>query len=149
MTEFVKEPSENYKKAVSALRNLLSAESEEIVSRAFAEVVQEARKNNFIKMQNVTPSNHSHVCIYRLLGKKCPGHSTQIIPCADHCSEWQKDGQTVIIISQPYSLGYQDIKDTIMFCEEYGLEATVEARSSWHFPSTTVCVEYRRRIETK
>jgi len=150
MEKFMKKPSEEYKNAVSVLRQLLLAEGENAASRAFAEVVHEARKSNFCEMHKITPRRDSHVCIHRLLERKCPNDkclSPQMIPGSDHCSEWQKDGQTIIVVSQPYSLGYQDIKDTVKFCEENELEANIEASSSWHFPGRTINIEYRQAKE--
>ena len=150
MHKFTENPSEKYKKAVSALRQLLLAEGENIASRAFAESVQEARRKNFTRIYEVTPPKDSHVCFHRLLGEKCPDEkcfSPQIIPHADHCSEWQKDGKTQMIVCQPYYLSFDDIKTTVEFCKEYGLEAMIEAKSSWHFPGTTINVQYKRPSE--
>ncbi|MDX9704056.1 MAG: hypothetical protein RBU23_13575 [Candidatus Auribacterota bacterium] len=146
MSSSIKTPSDNYKKAISALRRLLSEEGEEIVSRAFAEVTADARKANFINANKLEFPTENHICIHRLAGKPCPEKEcySSIIPRADYLSEWRKNGKTKMIVSQPYRLSFDEIKQTIAFCEEFGLEAIIEARSSWHFPSTTISVQYTR-----
>ena len=152
MSQYSENPSEKYKKAVSALRQLLSAEGENIASRAFAEATQDARMKDFSEINKVQPPSNTHVCFHRLLGEQCPNEkclSPQIIPHADHCSEWQQDGRTKMIVSQPYYLSFDEIKETVAFCEEYGLEAMIEARSSWHFPGTTISVQFKRASEAK
>jgi len=147
MSRFNEKPSARYKKAVSALRLLLSEEGEAITSRAFAEVTEEARKNEFVKVHKLEAPTDNHVCYHRLMGEPCPDdkcYSPQLIPHADHCSEWEQDGKTKMIISQPYYLTYSQLKATIDFCEKHGLEVMIDARSSWHFPSTTISVQFRR-----
>lgn len=149
---FMENPSEKYKRAVSALRRLLAEEGEVAVSRAFAEVAEEARKNNFLKAHKLEAPTNNHVCYHRLMGEPCPGdkcYSPQLIPHADHCSEWEQDGKTKMIISQPYYLAYSELKATIDFCEKHGLEVMIDAKSSWHFPGTTISVQFRRAFDTK
>jgi hypothetical protein len=151
MSRFMENPSARYKKAVSALRLLLSEEGEAMASRAFAEVTEEARRNEFLKVHELESPSNDHVCYHRLMGEPCPDeqcYSPGLIPHADHCSEWEQDGKTKMIISQPYYLTYSQIKETVKFCEEHGLEAMIDARSSWHFPSTTISVQYHRVSET-
>lgn len=145
---FMDKPSEKYKQAVLALRELLRAQGEEDVTRAFAEAIWEARQNTFAKKYGVKLASNSHVCIHRLLGKRCPKvcGSPGMIPAADHCSEWKKDGETVIVVSQPYGLSYSRLKETVAFCEEHGLEASIDSLLSWHFPGSVVSVEYRRAV---
>jgi hypothetical protein len=151
MSRFMENPSARYKKAVSALRLLLSEEGEAMASRAFAEVTEKARKDDFVKVHKLESPSNNHVCYHRLMGEPCPDeqcHSPILIPHADHCSEWEQDGKTKMIISQPYYLTYSQLKATVTFCEEHGLEAMIDARSSWHFPSTTISVQYRCASET-
>lgn len=149
---FMDKPSVKYKQTVQILQQLLKEEGEENVTRAFAEASYEARKNAYSKSLGIELSSSGHVCIHRLLGNRCPNEeckSPQIIPGSDHCSEWKKEGNTFVIVSQPYGIRYENIKNTITFCEEYGLEADINARLSWHFPGSTICIEYKRKENSK
>ncbi len=147
LRKFSDNQSDKYKQAVLVLRDLIQEEGEDIVTCVFAEATYDARQKIFEKNYGVQSAEDHHVCTYRLLGKACPGEncdSPQIIPCADHLSEWKKDGKTFVIVSQPYGLGYQGLKETLAFCEKYGLEASVNARPSWHKPGSVISLEYKR-----
>lgn len=143
--------TEAYKKAVKAIRELMRERSKEgdsldLANRAFAEAVAEGWRDLFIMSEGVKSRRTPHVCLSRLKGERCrpmecssPGG----IPGKDHVSEWVKNRKTIMIVSQPYRLSYEDMMKTVEFCEANGLRADVSA-DSWYFPGRTLLVVYRQ-----
>lgn len=149
--------SQRYQQAVEALRSLIEHEGAQIANYAYAESVSEIRKREFGEIHVATLSEDSHVCIHRLMGKPCARqdkphtvacNARNNIPASDHLSEWQKDGKTLFIVSQPYGMSFDSLKKTVLFCESNGLAVNISAESSWHFPGRTIAVEYTS-IENK
>ena len=91
-SKFKNKPSLKYKQAVEVLRELLNQEDSDSVTRAYAEASWESHQAEFIKKYNLKPVRGGHVCIHRLMGKRCPKDclSPMSIPAADHVSEWKK-----------------------------------------------------------
>ena len=142
-TYFLDRPSDLYITAVAALRELLVAEGEDHVNRAFADAVAVARQKRFVDVKGVTEGGDGHACVYRLTGKDCPKEpSHRDLPAGEHVTEWVKDGQTVSITSHPYGISYEELKQIVEFCERYGLEAFIDARTAWRFPGWALKVEY-------
>jgi hypothetical protein len=143
----IKKQSQKYKEAVKILKELVEQEGTGVTMRAYAEAVYEKSQKNFANFYDgIELVRKSHVCLNRLLGKRCKSgtcDSPRSIPAADHCSEWKKDGKTFIIVSQPYGLSYDSLKETVAFCEENGLEAEVRSGPSWHFPGAVLTIEYK------
>lgn len=134
--------------AYAALRTLLDEEGLNSVEQVFLQIAGQRRKENWQKQRNVIPSRSPHVCFYRLVGKRCQGdecNSPHIIPGADHCSEWRKDGHAAIIASQPYELSLSSLRKMVALCDENNLNVFVRAWESWHFPGASMLVEYRHR----
>jgi len=73
------------------------------------------------------------------MGGACPS-----IPAGDHLSMWTKDGTPFCFVSQPYGLGYYDLKDTLKFCARHGLRIEIDAWPSWHAPGEVVTVLFFR-----
>jgi hypothetical protein len=151
MRSFKSKASDRYRQAVQCLRALIAEESLDDAERAYAEAVEEHRRKVYAKGAG-KQSQDSHVCVHRLLGKRCPSRSnyeemceTQRLPGADHLSEWRKADGTRRIVSQPYGLAYETLKETVAFCERLGLEAYIDAWPAWHFPGYTLLVEYRKQ----
>ena len=147
---FLKNPSPRYRQAVHALGELLAASGEDAVQRAFAEAMSEYIERGFARQFKVIRSKAGHVCYMRLKNGKCkdtfenPCPSPYGIPAMDHVSEWKQNKKTDMIVSQPYGLSYEALKETVEFCEKMGLEADISANHSWHFPSWTLLVKYTR-----
>lgn len=154
---FKSKPTEKYLKAVDALNDLLSEENGgDSVHRAFAEVVQERWRDDYLAREKLKPAHGRHVCIHRLIGKRCPEDTARgtyadatcashYIPRADHLSEWRAEDGKRYIVSQPYGRwDYNSLKELIAFCDRLGLEATIDASRSWHFPGWTMLVEIQR-----
>jgi hypothetical protein len=95
----------------------------------------------------VKQKSTGHVCEYTLAGQRCMDrhrYAPYTIPALDHPSVWTKDGKLHTIVSQPYHLRYEDMKQTVAMCELLGLEADVDAWDSWHFPGATLLITYRQ-----
>jgi hypothetical protein len=142
---FVSKPSEAYKAAVRALKDLMKAEGGDVAGRACAEAMSQYHKTVYAERQHrpwtdqqrvqLIESEKSHVCVERLKGaKRCP--ETMKNPCGwptglpgqDHLSEWQASGKT---------------KDMVSFCDRHGLQANISA-GSWHFLGSTLLLEYSK-----
>jgi hypothetical protein len=127
------------------LQGLAEAEGVTSVHAAYAEAVAEKYLVDFMRTRQVFRRPGTHVCLYRLLGKRCPRYSCpspSMIPGADHMSEWLQGGKTVCLISQPYGLSYDAMRDTVTFCERYGLEADIHTWPSWHCPGAVLTLFY-------
>jgi len=112
-----------------------------------------AVREAYQKGKEATPAKDSHVCVNRLKGSKnCPNkyNTTGIakcdlrIPTSDHLSEWVKDGETFSIVSQPYGISYEALKEMVKFCDQHQLEPYICADRAWHFPGSALFIEFRR-----
>lgn len=154
MTNFMKNPSIQYHKAVEALRALVAADPDATsAARAFAEAVRDRWQAAYARTESLKPIS-AHVCVSRLLGKRCPEErdrsgdalcESYMIPGQDHLSEWRAPDGSRRIVSQPYGMEYETLKELVAFCERLGIEARINASSSWHFPGSTLFVELRRQ----
>lgn len=152
MSSFNHEPSATYLQAVDALRTLMKEEGVDLVTRAFADATWEAKRDSYVKHEGLKHNESGHVCFHRLKGQRCPDEeccSPTCIPGSDHVSEWKKDGETYVIVSQPYSLSYETMKETVAFCEAHDLKADISGSPSWHFPAAVITVEYKRMKPTR
>jgi|GEM_PF-3226288 len=143
--KFLDRPSDVYQMVVEMIRTLIEREGVDSAYRAFAEASW--KDVRAAAMRGFQPRGRAHVCVHRLLGKKkCP--DTYEHPCdspdmpgRDHLSEWAQDGKTVKIVSQPYGLSYETMKEIIKYCEKRGLRVDISA-VSWHFPGQTLRVDF-------
>jgi hypothetical protein len=143
-------PSVAYRKAVTALADL--DEKEGTVDEAYAEVAatrNERRWSNLFKK-----STGYHVCLSRLLGKRCEVHggvapwedwrkqeTPCILPGSDHNSMWRrKSTGQLVYVTQPYELNFDQLCGIVDMCREYQLRASISPRLSWHFPGSTLLV---------
>lgn len=148
-----KERTEAYLAAIKALQALIEAEGLDKANRAFAEASDEAIRESFSKREGVTPAG-GHICVRRLLGKKCTlGYPSEVRdgsshlclpPGSDHWSLWNKEGKASLLVSQPYDLSYNTLKEMINFCEVNGLEVNINADATWHFPGRVVGVVWSK-----
>jgi hypothetical protein len=91
---FQHQPSPQWRATVAVLQGLAEAEGVTSVHTAYAEAVAEKYLVDFMRTRQVIRRPGTHVCLYRLLGKRCPRYSCQspsMIPRADHMSEWLSD----------------------------------------------------------
>ncbi len=149
-SRFRSHPSSTYRQAVSALRALLQEEGVDGARRAYAETTGQSIRDEYLRSFGVKPSQSHHVCVHRLKGERCSNDLSHLnVPGADHLSEWKKERETVLIVSQPYHLRYETLREIVAFCQANGLRADVEAESAWHFPGATVMVAYRREKKNR
>ncbi len=147
-SRFMSHPSSTYRQAVSALRALLQEEGVDGARRAYAETTEQAIRDEYLGALGLIGSHDHHVCVHRLKGQRCSDDLSHLnMPGANHFSEWKKEGQTVLIVSQPYHLSFEMLGEIVAFCQANGLRADIEGGSAWHFPGATVMVAYRS--ETK
>lgn len=142
--DFVDKPSDIYQQVVEIIKILIEHEGLDTTYRAFAEAAW--RRIQTEVTVGLKPKGLAHVCLYRLLGRKrCPDTlenpcDAPQIPGSDHVSEWTQNGTTVKVISQPYHMSYETMKEMVEFCEKNGLRADISSES-WHFPGKTIRVD--------
>lgn len=151
MSGFQSNQSESFKRAVAALQQLQREEGQDAALRAFAEVTAHPRKAAFGR-SNGLRERRGHVCLLRLQGMLCAGESCLsglVLPQRDHLSEWERNGETAVIVAQPYALGYEGLRDLVSFCEIQELQASISAVDAWHFPGRSLCIQYRRNPDVE
>ena len=142
--------SAEWRAVVISLEKLLKKEGRIGLESAYAHVAHSIRYRDWLEDHRVTLFSSSHICLYRLLGKRCPSdrcNAPGLIPGADHCDEWRRDKRTMIITSQPYALSLEVLRGTVALCDQYALDVQVRAGSSWHFPGNSLLVEYTCKEE--
>src|SRR5262245_39601587 len=110
----------------------------------WSETESEMRQRQFAEKYGITRSDQ-HPCVDPLVGKCCLGNCPRI-PAGDHLSLWNKDDKPFVIVSQPYRLLYDDLKETVKFCARYGLRAEISAWPSWHSPGEILTILYFRNV---
>jgi hypothetical protein len=144
MTRFNSRPSPAYDAARRALAQVLEDEGLDAVERAVADATWAARLARF--GDGKSGPGDAHVCLHRLLGERCPDSrkrscdSPPRLLTGQHTSEWQQNGHTVAIVSQPYALAHDDLQGYLAVCARHGLQLTVSAETSWHFPGHSLAV---------
>lgn len=138
----LKERTPSYETAVVALRRL-SEEDPDLMGRAFAEVDSDITKKWVTKGLRRSSGSQSHL---RLLGKnpRLRAELDQHLPFfADHTDLWLKEGRPFSWTTQPYSMSADGIKELAGLID-LGLDATISAHRSWHFPGSTVMIELQK-----
>ena len=145
MRKFVsgKERTETYVGAVETLSELLAAQGEDAVSRAFAEASAEARFGDFARSRGLKLSD-GRLCIHRLSGRQCDLKDC-FPPVGDHDTLWIRDGKPAVYLAQPYQLEWEELKGLVEFCVKNGLRAGVDTWPSFHFPAHVLSVHITRR----
>jgi hypothetical protein len=123
-----KRQTSTYREAVRLLREL---DNDNLADRAFAEAVHDRWEAGWHRRAGLRPSS-AHSCISRVLGKRCDDVHCHP-PATDHPSLVVK-GEEVVFVSQPYGLTWDALQAIVDYCRNHGLEATVDASLSWHFP---------------
>lgn len=143
-------PSQRYADAVTALAALVQAEGPDAATRAYAQATWETRREQWAAKHGGLKQSAGHVCLSRLLGKRrCNEAGPDTLrPCrppgADHCSLWLKDGVPEVLVSQPYGLGLQTMRELVALCDRCDFDASVDTWPAWHFPGGVLMVEIRR-----
>lgn len=150
MSRFKQNPSPEYRAAVRMLK-LLKGDTAQI----YAEATHERLHEDFAaarKLKERKPG--SHVCVYRLKGsRQCRcyriedgvlRHQPIEIPEGDHLSEWTQGGRTVAILSQPYGLTFNGLRETFEFCEAHDLKVSINSYPSFHYPGVVLSLLFTR-----
>lgn len=151
MSRFNKKPSPLYREAVLALSRLIEAEGIDQTERASAEALSEPLLEQWKKTIGATRSQ-GQPCLNRLLGGRHQEHwnSDRVchpcrIPISDHTTSWIKNGKPVCILSQPYSLSTENMREIVATCEEWDLSVTVRTGPGFHFPGRILSVLWKHK----
>lgn len=145
---FTTKPSALYIETVAKIRELVSAEGG--ADRAYAEATWDHAKATYLSSRGLKPTS-GDINLTRLIGKpvrdRDGGLHNRVWDQGwmDHISLLMKDGKPKVFISQPYQLTLEDMRQLINTCDTYGLKAMVSTGPSWHFPSSVLTVEVRRK----
>lgn len=141
-------------KAIGALKALIQTKTDKdgeeyqeygTVERVYATVVAEHKFDLFLKKNDVKLDERLGRHALMLVGMKLPGvEELRRAPGSDHTRLFLKDKRPHIFTSEPYGLGWDDLKEIVAYCKEHGLEASVDAWDSWHFPGCTLLLQYRK-----
>ncbi len=144
---FNDKPSPLYLKAKAALKEALDAG--ESIDDIFGEIASVQREQRFNRSAQMHQRRDGHVCFDRLARRPCRCDTVLREPPAgsDHLSEWVKNKRTAVIASQPYTLGSDQVAEMLSFAKREGLDFTVGARQSWHYPGSTLLVTWTRRTD--
>jgi len=119
----------------------------------YAASVADKRLEAFKRLFHVKERRADHCCLARLLGKRrCPdrhpyahGNSCNaynILPAADHLSEWVTDTHSTYIVSQPYDWSWETMAATVDCARLYRFHVRLFSDLSWHFPGRTILALY-------
>jgi hypothetical protein len=138
--------SELYKSATDALKNLIKAEGSDVAERAASEVFGPIREQEFLNSRRLKKAG-GRLCVKRLTGKRCTAggsHKCTRFPkgASDHNSLWSIAGKPAAYVAQPYELSLDELDSIVQFCRKHGLQCSVNAKDSWHFPGRTLSVNF-------
>ena len=141
--KFKQNPSELYKAAATALKQLPYDDQYRVVGESLSDWLKE-----LYGIKNECKPRSGHVCTRRLKGSRscsirtpCPSPTN--IPCGDHFTEWMKDGKTFSITFEPYGLTHDCLLELTRWAGAEGFKVAIYAES-WHFPMNTLLVEIRQ-----
>ncbi len=137
--------SPEYRAAVESLKVLPLGEANAVYGDAVHEELLAHFQTNGLRERRA-----DHVCVNRLKGERCRGWGDggplcPQIPAGDHLSEWTRDGKTVLILSQPYGLSFERLKETVKFCEAHGLQVSTDTCFSFHYPGRVLSMVFSRK----
>jgi hypothetical protein len=59
-------------------------------------------------------------------------------------SQWIKDDDVISCVAHEYTMNWPMLQWLVHHCKAHGLEASIDAQRSWHFPGRTVLLEITR-----
>jgi len=143
--KFIENSSEGYQDAVRCLTRLREDEGLDAAERAFAEAVWECRRNALFEKPGLRLAPHVQ-CLRGMQGMKCWQHGAycrDLPPAHDHSELLTRNGRPEVFYSQPYRICFRELVETMEYCREHALEATIDAWGSSHFPGRTLLIAYR------
>jgi hypothetical protein len=130
--------------AKQALQKVLEACGEDVATQVFGSVVAEIRCRAFCHLQDVKQINYG-AYLEQMKGKQRPAVS-KIPPAIDHGTLWGKDGKTPsLLVSQPYKLTHDHLRQIMDFCEANGLDVEVAGWPSWWKPGMALTVIFKTK----
>jgi hypothetical protein len=144
-----KNRSQCYEEAVKILHRLAKEESVDSVTEAYAEATSAEWNKIYSEVNEVTQSQ-GQACLSPLLnGNRCKKtvHTVDedcFPPACDHHKLWKKGKVYTVFTSEPYSLSYENLKDTVKYCEANGLRADINTFSPY-YPGKTLLVQFRKK----
>lgn len=148
-SKFMEKPSVFYKTAVAGLKKLLVTEGLEAVQAAYAESSHEEHRTEWQKYRGLKQGAFVQPSADYLLWEQPKGDRLLIVPHQDHASVWSKDGKPYILVSQPYDLELDDLREMVKLCDRHGFEVDITTHPGWHFPGQVLHVEYTRADDEK
>jgi hypothetical protein len=156
--DFGSDPSQQFTEAVSALR-CLAEHDPKLARRAYAKASAEAWWAFFVKVWRPRRVP-GHVCLRRLLGRRCGSGASKSLPCAkvpgaEHIGLWVVNGpwRGRVLIAQPYGLDHTDTVKLAEFCRRWGLLCEIRPGTSWYSPGDSLLLlvyqdhpERRKRV---
>jgi hypothetical protein len=144
MSRFRSRPTQTYRAAVNAMRDLAESEGDG-VEQAAGEVLSEYREQ-FLK--NAFKRSSGIACVQLVLGKHCNHYDPTKChpPSTDHGYLLLKDGKPCVFVSEPYIYGWtrESFDEMNAFAERYGLIYSLHPERALHFPGKTVAIWWTR-----
>lgn len=144
-----KDRTEKFKKAIATLVDLEQSERGMGHYACGEFLSQESEK---ILRESGIKKLSSRPCIRRVLKKRhlSGGRSAWMsgaackchLPGSDHTDLWKTPDGNIIYVTQPYGIGWKDLRALVKVGEEMGLEISIEAESTW-FPGRTIIIKAR------
>jgi hypothetical protein len=134
-----------YEAAVAALQKLAEVEGCDAAERAAKAVLGPIREKRFRDRPRLKKAG-GRLCAKRLSGKTCTVAGAAGCECfpkvaSDHNSLWNVAGKPAVYLAQPYGLSLDEMESIVNYCRKFGLQCTIDAANSWHFPGRTLNVE--------
>jgi len=127
--------------AFATVRNLVAEYDEDIVRRAFAEVVSAGKLKRWTEGYRLTPTRGAQ-CPTRILGARCrpngcPGCD---LPVGDAGTLWSHGRKPVVFVTQPFGISPEKFSRLDGWCSTHRFACRIDAASSWHSPGGSLFV---------
>jgi hypothetical protein len=145
--QYAERRTPEYDDAVKAIEKLVGSNGEGVddARRAFAEGISDGIIS-LNKSLGLKKSSSSNSCVCRLLGKHHhydEDPSLCYLPHSDHPYYLNRNGVPVALVSEPYNLGQDQIKNIISFCDTNGIDFHIDNEGSW-FPGRTLRMVFKK-----
>jgi hypothetical protein len=124
-----------YEETIKVLRKLVKAEGIDAAQSAYATAVSDSIRKNWAKCNQATlDGGKGHWCVRMLLGETCRRQicGPDEIPALSHGSFWRRDGKPPLLVSQPYGLDLEDLRELVEVSDRYAFDVHVTAHSFWN-----------------
>lgn len=127
--------------AYRTVRNLVAEYDEDVVRRAFAEVVAPNKLDRWSEGYRLKQVR-GRPCPLRIAGRRCPGPKCAgcSVPVSEDASLWSRDGKPIVFVAQPHGISADDFSAMSAWCMALGFSCRIDAISSWRFPGGSLFV---------